>query len=352
MRRFNPPPNWPPPPPGWVPVDGWQPDPAWGPAPVGWPLWIDDNPALPAIRQQAFAKQALVLRSVQLPWWIDVKDRATRLGYWLTRRKDGVAPRYQGPEPLRGIENDTELRVMPISRFRWPVLNVSELEWLTRTGKSQSAILSHGLPTWRNSYQVAIWAGDVPSLVGYLPSGQSKRVASAFQEAGVYSIFGELITNQEKIVIKVPGLADPVFAPIRPPTQLLMASSVQLWQRTIQVRGEVERIKLETTGYEPELKATWFTEGLAHPSVREAVRLNVRLVPLPASDEVAVVAESGVILSNFTHPELAEQVRRLDGNDLTMVTRAQLSATDSGFNLKWELRVEIPKNAAETSADV
>ena len=42
VRRYNPPPNWPPPPtPDWRPPAGWQPDPAWGPPPPGWQLWVD-----------------------------------------------------------------------------------------------------------------------------------------------------------------------------------------------------------------------------------------------------------------------------------------------------------------------
>lgn len=43
MRRFNPPPNWPPPPPGWLPGPGWQPDPSWPPPPANWQFW-SNNP--------------------------------------------------------------------------------------------------------------------------------------------------------------------------------------------------------------------------------------------------------------------------------------------------------------------
>lgn len=45
-RKFNPPPGWPPPPPGWSPGPSWQPDPSWPLPPDGWPLWIDEPPAI------------------------------------------------------------------------------------------------------------------------------------------------------------------------------------------------------------------------------------------------------------------------------------------------------------------
>lgn len=350
MLRFNPPPNWPQPPLGWVPPEGWQPDPAWGPAPLDWSFWTDESPAVTPLPTTHLLKRAPTGRGVRLPWWVDVKYQVVRFGYWLTLRSDAVAPRYEGPEPLRG-RNDTTLRVMPINRYQWPVLNVSELEWITRLGESLPAILSHGLPNKNVSYQVAVWAGEVPSLVGYLPSGQSKRVAAAFQEAGLDSVFGELRVEQEKISITVPGLADPVFAPVMTPIRLQMAPSISLWQRTIPVSGDVERIKLETTGYEDELRAAWFMEGLAHPSSREAAKLIVRLISGAAPDEVAVVAENGVILGSFENPALAEQIRRLDEADTTMTTRAELAAKDSGFNLRWELRIEIPQEAGEVSTE-
>lgn len=44
MRRFNPPPNWPPPPADFAYSEHWRPDPSWGPAPVGWNLWLNDDP--------------------------------------------------------------------------------------------------------------------------------------------------------------------------------------------------------------------------------------------------------------------------------------------------------------------
>lgn len=43
MRRYNPPPNWPPPPAGWTPPPGWKPEPSWGPPPPGWQLYVDDK---------------------------------------------------------------------------------------------------------------------------------------------------------------------------------------------------------------------------------------------------------------------------------------------------------------------
>jgi len=44
--RFNPPPGWPPVLAGWVAPPGWQPDPCWPEPPAGWPLWVEDRPAL------------------------------------------------------------------------------------------------------------------------------------------------------------------------------------------------------------------------------------------------------------------------------------------------------------------
>lgn len=58
MRRFNPPPNWPPPPPGWLPGPEWRPDPSWPPPPENWQFRTtepddadasDNPPTLPAI---------------------------------------------------------------------------------------------------------------------------------------------------------------------------------------------------------------------------------------------------------------------------------------------------------------
>ena len=43
IRRYNPPPHWPPPPAGWSPPPNWQPDPAWGPPPEGWSLWVEER---------------------------------------------------------------------------------------------------------------------------------------------------------------------------------------------------------------------------------------------------------------------------------------------------------------------
>lgn len=43
VKKFNPPPGWPPAAEGFLPPEGWKPDPEWPPAPAGWQLIVDDD---------------------------------------------------------------------------------------------------------------------------------------------------------------------------------------------------------------------------------------------------------------------------------------------------------------------